>query len=191
MDEALGLPTEKAVTIALRTQQIVANESGVDGTADPLGGSYCIEALTDEMERRAEEYIEKIDAAGGVLKAIESGYIQSEIQESAYRWHRAVEENSAVVVGVNEFVDEQETAPELLRIDPEAEKRQVEALHEVKAERDNDAIARARARLKEAAEGSDNLVPHILEAVRVYATLGEISDTLREAFGVHKETIVV
>lgn len=191
MDEALGLPTEKAVTIALRTQQIVANESGVDGTVDPMGGSYCIEALTDELERRAEEYIGKIDAAGGVLKSIESGYIQSEIQESAYRWHRAVEEKSAIVVGVNDFIDKDETVPELLRIDPESERRQVESLKAIKAERDNDAVARARKRLKTAAEGSENLVPLILDAVRVYTTLGEVSDTLREVFGVHKETIVV
>jgi methylmalonyl-CoA mutase N-terminal domain/subunit len=191
MDEALGLPTEKAVTIALRTQQIIAHESGVEGTADPLGGSYCIEALTDELERRAEEYIEKIDAAGGVLKAIETGYIQSEIQESAYRWQRAVEAKSSVVVGVNDFVSEEETPAEHLRIDPEAEKHQVEALKRVKAERDNDAVSRARKRLKEAAQGSENIVPHILEAVRVYSSLGEISDTLREVFGVHRETIVV
>ena len=191
MDEALGLPTEKSVTIALRTQQIIANESGVDGTADPLGGSYCIEALTNELERRAEEYIEKIDAAGGVLKAIETGYIQSEIQESAYRWQRAVEEGLSIVVGLNEFTSDEEATPEILRIDPEAERRQVESLRKVKAERDNDAVARARSRLKEAAQGSDNLVPHILEAVRVYASLGEISDTLREVFGVHRETIVV
>ncbi|MCH7767931.1 MAG: methylmalonyl-CoA mutase family protein [Nitrospinae bacterium] len=191
MDEALGLPTEKAVTIALRTQQIIAHESGVDGTADPLGGAYCIEALTDELERRAEEYIEKIDAAGGVLRAIETGYIQSEIQESAYKWQRAVEERQTLVVGVNEYVDEDEVAPEILKIDPEAEQRQVAALKKIRTERDNDAVARARARLKEAAQGSDNLVPHILEAVRLYTSLGEISDTLREIFGAHRETIVV
>ncbi|MFQ6672618.1 MAG: methylmalonyl-CoA mutase [Candidatus Tectimicrobiota bacterium] len=191
MDEALSLPTEKAATIALRTQQIIAHESGVDGTVDPLGGAFCVEALTDELERRAEEYIAKIDAAGGVLKAIETGYIQSEIQESAYQWQRAVEERQTLVVGVNEYVDEGEVAPELHKVDPEAERRQAEALTTIKAERDNDAVARARALLKEAAEGSDNLMPHILEAVRVYTSLGEISDTLREVFGVHRETIVV
>ncbi|MEE8209197.1 MAG: methylmalonyl-CoA mutase family protein [bacterium] len=191
MDEALSLPTEKAATIALRTQQVVAHESGVDGTVDPLGGSYCIEALTDELERRAEEYIEKIDATGGVLKAIEAGYIQSEIQESAFRWQRAVEEERTLVVGVNEYVDEDEVAPEIHKVDPEAERRQVEALGKIKAKRDNDAVARARGSLKKAAQGSDNLVPHILDAVRVYTSLGEISDTLREVFGTHRETIVV
>jgi methylmalonyl-CoA mutase N-terminal domain/subunit len=190
-DEALGLPSREAATLALRTQQIIAYESGVDGTVDPLGGSYCIEALTDELERRALEYIEKIDSAGGVLKAIESGYIQKEIQESAYRWQKAVEEKRAIIVGVNEFVVEEESTPEPLRVDPEAEKRQVACLQEVRAQRDNDAVARARARLKEAAQGGQNLLPPILEAVRVYTSLGEISDTLREVFGVHRETIVV
>ncbi len=182
-DEALSLPTEQSVRTALRTQQIIAHESGAADTIDPLGGSYFVEALTDEIESRASDYIAKIDDLGGAVQAIEGGFQQREIQQAAYAWQQAVERKDQIVVGVNEFQVEEEEQPELLKIDPAVEKRQVERLAALRARRDNDAVDRALARIKETARGSENLMPAIVEAVKVYATLGEISDAMREVFG--------
>jgi methylmalonyl-CoA mutase N-terminal domain/subunit len=186
-DEAYALPTEDSVRLALRTQQIIAYESGVADMIDPLGGSYAVEALTDEIEEKAIEYIEKIDAMGGAIKAIESGYIQGEIAESAYQYQKEIESKKRIIVGLNQFQIEEEPLKDLLRIQPEMEQYQREKLSRVKRERDNNKVKRTLAALKKAAQGTNNVVPPILEAVRVYATLGEISDTLREVFGEYKE----
>jgi len=186
MDEALALPSDKAVRIALRTQQVLAYESGVTDSLDPLAGSYLIEALTDELERKAEEYIEKIRTMGGMVRAIEEGYVQREIQNSAYQYQLAVEKGEEVVVGVNRFEMEEPPPDNLLTVDPEVGKKQVERLDAVKKRRDGDAVGRALSRLEKAARGTDNLMPPILEAVRLYATLGEISDTLRKVFGEYR-----
>jgi methylmalonyl-CoA mutase N-terminal domain/subunit len=186
-DEAYALPTEDSVRLALRTQQIIAYESGVADMIDPLGGSYAVEALTDEIEKKAVEYIEKIDAMGGAIKAIESGYIQGEIAESAYQYQKEIESKKRIIVGLNQFQIEEEPLKDLLRIQPEMEQYQREKLLRVKREREDNKVKQTLAALKKAAQGTDNVVPPILEAVRVYATLGEISDTLREVFGEYKE----
>jgi methylmalonyl-CoA mutase N-terminal domain/subunit len=182
-DEALGLPTEMAVRTALRTQQVIAYESGVADTIDPLAGSYHVEYLTDEIERRAEEYIATIDKLGGAVAAIENGFQQREIQQAAYKYQQAVESREEIVVGVNRFEVEEEELTDILRIGGELEKRQVAKLSELKAKRDNDAVKRALHRVSETAAGEANLMPVIVDAVRVYATLGEISDAMREQFG--------
>jgi len=182
-DEALGLPTEMAVRTALRTQQIIAYESGVADTIDPLAGSYHVEYLTDEIERRAEEYITTIDKLGGAVPAIETGFQQREIQQAAYKYQQAVESRDEIVVGVNRFEVDEDEPTEILRIDAELERRQVEKLKKLKSSRDNDAVKRALARVKETAAGEANLMPAIVDAVRVYATLGEISDAMRAQFG--------
>ncbi len=190
MDEALALPTEKSVRIALRTQQIIAYESGVGDTVDPLAGSYYIESLTNEIEKRAFEYIEKIDKMGGMLKAIESGYVQREIAESAYNYQKAVESGEQVVVGVNKFtIEEDKKDLEILKINEEVEKRQVEKLKKLKQERDNTLVKDRLEKLKKAAMGSDNLMPYILDCVRAYCTLGEMADVLREVFGEYQDTV--
>ena len=190
MDEALALPTEKSVRIALRTQQIIAYESGVGDTVDPLAGSYYIENLTNEIEKRAFEYIEKIDKMGGMLKAIESGYVQREIAESAYNYQKAVESGEQVVVGVNKFtIEEDKKDLEILKINEEVEKRQVEKLKKLKQERDNTLVKDRLEKLKKAAMGSDNLMPYILDCVRAYCTLGEMADVLREVFGEYQDTV--
>jgi methylmalonyl-CoA mutase N-terminal domain/subunit len=186
-DEAYALPTEDSVRLALRTQQIIAYESGVADMIDPLGGSYAVEALTDEIEKKAVEYIEKIHAMGGAIKAIESGYIQGEIAESAYQYQKEIESKKQIIVGLNQFQIEEEPLKDLLRIRPEVEQYQREKLARVKRERDHNKVKQTLAALKKAAQGTDNVVPPILEAVRVYATLGEISDTLREVFGEYRE----
>ncbi|WP_455423697.1 acyl-CoA mutase large subunit family protein [Chloracidobacterium validum] len=189
-DEALGLPTEEAARIALRTQQVLAYESGVADVADPLGGAYFIEALTAELERRALAYIEKIDSLGGMLAAIEQGFPQREIQQAAFEYQRAVERNETIVVGVNRFqVDEEHSIP-IQRIDPEIERAQVERVRALRARRDATAWATALDALETAARGTDNLMPYILAAVESYATVGEISDRLRRVFGEYQETIV-
>jgi methylmalonyl-CoA mutase N-terminal domain/subunit len=191
-DEALSLPTEDAARIALRTQQVIAHESGVADVVDPLAGSYVIEPLTDHIEEEARKYIERIDDLGGAPEAIESGYQQSEIQEAAYQTQRSREEGDDIVVGVNKFQEEDEEPPgELLKVDEEVEQNQIERLREFKASRPMDEVESARASLKEAAQGSDNLMPHILNAVKSKVTLGEISDTLREVFGEHEENVVI
>ncbi len=186
-DEAYALPTEESVRIALRTQQIIAYESGVAEMIDPLGGSYAVETLTDEIEKKAMEYIEKIEDMGGAIKAIESGFIQGEIAESAYQYQKEIETRKRIIVGLNQFQVEEGPLRDILRIRPEVEKYQKEKLTRVKKERDNSKVRESLANLKRAAQGKDNIVPPILEAVKVYATLGEISDTLREVFGEYHE----
>ncbi len=181
MDEALALPTEQAALLALRTQQIIAHESGVSNTADPLGGSYAIEKLTDEIESGAQEYIARIDALGGVLRAIETGYMQREIQQSAYAYQQAVERGEQVVVGVNRF-QAQETKPiPTLRIDPEIERGQVARVQALRARRDNAKTQAALAEVERRARGAENLMPAILAAVEAHGTVGEISDALRQS----------
>ena len=191
LDEALALPTEEAVTIALRTQQIIAYESGVAEVVDPLGGSYCVEALTTEIERRAEEYIRRIDEMGGAPKAIEAGFIQREIADAAYQYQKEIEEKRRIIVGLNEFTVEESPFTEILRISPEVERYQKEKLERVKKERNTARVKETLKRLREAAEGTENLMPHILEAVKAYATLGEIADTLREVFGEHTQLTTI
>ncbi len=188
MDETWALPTEKAVLIALRTQQIIAEETGVVNVIDPLGGSYYVEALTRELERQAYEYFEKIDALGGMVKAIEQGFPQREIAEAAYRYQKAVDEGRRTVVGVNKYVLEGERLEiPILKIDPNVEKEQCERLARLRQRRDNDRVKRALADLKDACAGKDNVMYPILEAVRAYATLGEICGAMKEVFGTYSE----
>ena len=182
-DEALSLPTEESVQIALRTQQILAYESGVADSIDPLAGSYLIESWTSEIEQRAVEYIEKIDALGGALKAIEQGYMQREIQESAYRWQLAVDREDQVVVGVNQFQVEEVLELDRLRVDPAVGERQTARLRALRKRRDVEAVSSALSRLEMAARSDDNLMHVILDAVEKYATIGEICDTMRGVFG--------
>ena len=192
MDEALSLPTEGAARVALRTQQVIAHESGVADTVDPLAGSYAVEHLTDELERSASDYIAKIDAMGGMLRAIETGYVQREIQEAAYRYQRAVEAGEAVVVGVNRFrAEEEDAGVPLMRIDPAVERAQVERLRALRARRDGTAAEATLARIEEAARGTENLLPHILSAVEAFATVGEISHRLRRVWGEYREAVTV
>jgi methylmalonyl-CoA mutase, N-terminal domain len=186
-DEAYALPTEDSVRLALRTQQLIAFESGVADMIDPFGGSYAVEALTEEIERKSTEYIEKIEGMGGATKAIESGYIQGEIGESAYQYQKEIETKKRIIVGLNQFQMEEEPLRDILRIKPEVEQYQKEKLARIKKERNNTKVKETLAVLKKAAQGTDNVVPPILEAVRVYTTLGEISDTLREVFGEYRE----
>jgi methylmalonyl-CoA mutase N-terminal domain/subunit len=190
LDEALALPTEDAALIALRTQQIIAHETGVTNTIDPVAGSYAIENLTNEIEAGASAYIEKIDAQGGVLRSIESGYIQGEIQKAAYDYQRAVETKEQIVVGVNDFIAEERSIP-TLKIDPEVESAQVARVQSLRAKRDNGKTAAALAELQRRASSTENLVPAILNAVEAYATVGEISDTLRAIFGEYQESVVI
>ncbi|MCG0238518.1 MAG: methylmalonyl-CoA mutase family protein [Firmicutes bacterium] len=185
-DEALALPTERSARIALRTQQILAHESGVTETVDPLAGSYYVEYLTSEIERRALAYIEKIDAMGGAVAAIEQGYIQREIQEAAYRYQQEVESGQRVVVGVNRYQVEEEPPTDLLQVDPAVAERQKERIARVKARRDGTLVAERLDALRRAARGNENLMPYILEAVKAYATLGEIADALRDVFGEYR-----
>jgi methylmalonyl-CoA mutase, N-terminal domain len=191
LDEALALPTEQAATLALRTQQIIAQETGVTNTIDPVAGSYAIEKLTNEIETGAREYIAKIDAMGGMLRAIETGYVQQEIQKAAYEYQQAVDAGEQVVVGVNRFHAEEERPIPTLKVDAELERRQVERLKAMRARRDQ---AKSRAALDEVEKrgrASENLMPAILTAVEAYATVGEISDALRRAFGEYQESVVI
>jgi methylmalonyl-CoA mutase N-terminal domain/subunit len=183
-DEALALPTEAAARVALRTQQVIAHESGIADTVDPLAGSYAVEHLTDELETRAAVYIEKIDALGGMLRAIELGYPQREIQEAAYNYQRAVETGDATVVGVNRFQVEEDVAPPLLRVEPAIEQAQIERLRALRERRDNEVVERMLVALESAARTTtENLLPHILAAVEAYATVGEItSRSSRQSF---------
>jgi methylmalonyl-CoA mutase N-terminal domain/subunit len=182
-EEALSLPTEESVQIALRTQQIIAHESGVVDTVDPLAGSYFVEHLTDEIEHQARAYIEKIDSMGGALVAVERGYMQREIQESAYRYQQTVEQGDNVVVGVNRFTVQEDHPPKLLRVDPEVGRQQAERLAALRVRRDNTQVQTALVNLGAAAQGTDNLLPSILAAVEAYATTGEICGVLRKEFG--------
>ncbi|MES2854209.1 MAG: methylmalonyl-CoA mutase family protein [Bdellovibrionota bacterium] len=191
MDEALGLPTERAATIALRTQQIIANESGAGDVVDPMGGSYFIESLTDEVERAATEYIERIEAQGGVVKCIESGFIQREIQSAAYAFQKAVESKEEIVVGVNDFVQAGAAHTDILKVSEDVAREQISRLVKFKASRDSSLVKRDLERIRNAATGADNLVPLFVEAVENGVTLGEISDSLRSVFGLYKETITI
>src|SRR6188768_1711588 len=191
-DEALALPTAESARLALRTQQILAYEAGVTETVDPLAGSWFVESLTDELEAAAQAYLDEIDAMGGTLAAIEGGFQQRQIQESAYRVQREIEREDRIVVGVNRFRDEDGgIRPAIQRIDPEGERRQIESLRRVRAERDAGAWARALDRLADEARAEGNLMPPIIESVAAYATVGEISDRLRTVWGVHRELITV
>src|ERR1700693_5680782 len=189
LDEAWALPTEFAATVALRTQQIIAHESGVSNTADPLGGSYFVETLTNEIERGAWDYIEKSDALGGMVPAIERAYPQREIAEAAYRYQVAVDRKEKIIVGVNEYVA-QEKPLDILQINETVAEGQTQRLRKLRAERSNDEVARRLAALRKAAAGTENTMPYIYEAVKSYATLGEICDTLRDVFGVYEEVAI-
>jgi len=189
LDEAWALPTEFAATLALRTQQIIAHESGVTNTADPLGGSYFVEALTDEVERGAWDYIQKIDALGGMVAAIERGYPQREIGEASYRYQLAVDRKEKIVVGVNGYVAEEKPL-DILQIDETVAHRQAERLQKLRAERSNDEVQRRLSALRKAAAGTENLMPFIYEAVKAYATLGEICDSMRAVFGIYEEVAI-
>jgi methylmalonyl-CoA mutase N-terminal domain/subunit len=191
LDEALALPTEDSALIALRTQQIIAEETGVTNTVDPVAGSYAIEHLTGEIERGAEEYIAKIDALGGMLRAIESGFVQAEIQRVAFEFQRAIEKKEQIVVGVNDFVGEETRQIPTLRIDEEIERSQIARLKALRARRDPVRVNAALAELERRAGSSENLLPAILAAVEAYATVGEISDALRRLFGEYQESVVV
>jgi len=190
-DEALALPTAEAARLALRTQQILANEAGITETPDPLAGSYYVETLTDQLEAAARELLDEIEALGGTLAAIEGGFQQRQIQESSYRVQRAIEDGSQVVVGVNRFRDESPRTPALQRIDPDSERRQVEGLRRVREGRDPAAWAAALRRVDECARGGENLMPALIEAVGAYATVGEISDQLRAVWGEHRELVTL
>ncbi|HDZ91552.1 MAG TPA: methylmalonyl-CoA mutase [Deltaproteobacteria bacterium] len=187
MDEALCLPSEEAVQIALRTQQMIAYETGVVDTVDPLGGSYYLENLTREIHDRAAEYIRKIDELGGAAQAIEKGFVQKEIQDSAYKYQREIESGERIVVGLNRFQVEEERPGDLLRVDPAVRTSQIERLRKLRSERDAGAVEKRLSDLKQGAQGDQNLVPLILEAVKAYATLGEICDVLREVFGEYQQ----
>jgi methylmalonyl-CoA mutase N-terminal domain/subunit len=191
LDEALALPTEHAALLALRTQQIIAQESGVVNTTDPVAGSFAIEKLTNEIEAGAQDYISKIDAMGGMLRAIESGYVQQEIQKSAYEYQRAVDSGEQVVVGVNRFQAEEGRPIPTMQVDPEIEQSQVARLNNLRARRDSAKAMAALAEVERRARGTENLMPAILLAVESYATIGEISDALRRAFGEYRESIVI
>ena len=189
-DEAYALPSEEAVTIALRTQQIIAYESGVADTIDPLAGSYCVEALTSQIEEETMKYIDKIDQMGGAVTAIEKGYMQREIVESAYRHQKEVESQQKAIVGLNQFKTEEETPIKLLRVDPEMEKKQIQKLQVVRKERNKKKVSAVLNQLRKAAEANVNLMPAMVEAVKEYATLGEICNVLREIYGEHKASTV-
>jgi len=190
-DEALALPTEQSVRIALRTQQIIAHESGAANTIDPLAGSYFVEAMTDRIEREAEEYLTKIDSFGGMIEAIEAGYVQTEIQTAAYKCEMEIEEGKQVIVGVNKYQVKEESPKDLLRININVQEEQIKFLSKVKAERNNIAVQEKLSALKTAARGTENLMPLILDAVRAYASVGEISNAMREVFGEYKEHVVI
>jgi methylmalonyl-CoA mutase N-terminal domain/subunit len=190
-DEALALPTEQSARIALRTQQIIGYESGVPQTVDPLAGSYYIESLTNEIERRAAEYLGKIEVLGGMLKAIEHGFVQQEIQNAAYEYQQAVDRGEAIVVGVNRFELEVERAIPIQRIDEALEPKQVERLRALRARRDVALWQGALRGVEDAARSGANLMPRILAAVEACATVGEISDAMRRVFGEYKESVVV
>lgn len=191
MDEALSLPTERAARIALRTQQVIAYESGVADTVDPFAGSYAIEELTNNLERIAVDYIEKIDGMGGMLRAIETGYVQNEIQDAAFDYQRSVETNAAIVVGVNKFQSEEETAIPILKVDEKIEREQVERLQSIREKRNAADAASVIKRITDSANGTENLMPHILTAVEAHVTVGEISNALRKVWGEYRESITI
>jgi methylmalonyl-CoA mutase N-terminal domain/subunit len=191
LDEALALPSEHAVTIALRTQQIIAEESGVANTIDPLGGSFFVEARTDHMEGEAYDYFRRIDELGGVIPAIERGFFQSEIADAAYRYQREIDEGVRKIVGVNAYQEDKPLTIPLLEMDADGYRRQVERLAALRKSRDNARVGQALDRLRIAAQGTENTMPHLLDAVRAYATLGEIVAVMKEVFGVYEESTVI
>ncbi len=190
-DEALGLPTEESATIALRTQQMIAYESGVTDTIDPFAGSYAVEALTKQIEEKALEYIEKIDEQGGMVKAIENGYVQKEILNTAYDTQLKIENKKDVIVGVNKFSTEKEEPRELLKLDPKVEERQKDKIKKLKENRDNEKVEETLKSLRNAAENDKNLMPFIIDAVQTYATLGEIANVLRDVYGEFNESVIL
>ncbi len=187
MDETLALPTEQAVMVALRTQQVIAEETGVTNTIDPFGGSYAVEALTDRMEREANDYIRRIDEMGGMVKAIETGYPQREIAEAAFHFQRQLEQGIKTVVGVNKYSIPEEIPIATLKIDPAIEERQIQRVRKVKRERNSVAVKEALARVSEACRSGENLMEPICEAVRRDATVGEVCDIFRAEFGVYTD----
>jgi len=187
LDEALALPSEEAVTIALRTQQIIAEESGVANTVDPLGGSFFVEAQTNRIEKQAYDYFRRIEELGGVLPAIEKGFFQSEISDAAYRYQREIDEGIRKIVAVNAYTEEKPLSIPLLEMDPEGYKRQAARLKEVRETRDKGRVGQTLDRLRIACQGTENTMPYILDAVRAYATLGEIIGVMKEVFGVYEE----
>jgi methylmalonyl-CoA mutase N-terminal domain/subunit len=192
LDEALALPSEFAAKLALRTQQVIAYESGVTNTVDPLGGSYYVEYLTNRLEQQAYEYFRKIEELGGVIPAIEAGFFQREIAEAAYRYQKEIDEKRRIIVGVNEFVEEEEVKPPILQMDPEGERRQRARLQKLRMERDNERVGQTLAALQEAArKENENLMPYILEAVKAYATLGEITRALKAVWGTWQEPLII
>ncbi|MFB0522278.1 MAG: methylmalonyl-CoA mutase, partial [Candidatus Bathyarchaeia archaeon] len=191
-DEALALPSEEAVRVALRTQQIIAHESGIAETIDPLAGSYCVEALTNEMEQGAMKYIDKIDSMGGVIRAIENGFFQREIADSAYKDQKMIESNERILVGVNQYTIEEDEVPiKLLRIGAEVEEAQLGRLRSMKKDRNGGKVKKVLDELHVAAERDENLMPPIIKAVKAYATLGEICNVLRDVFGEYRELIII
>jgi len=191
MDEALALPSESAARVALRTQQIIAHESGVANTIDPLGGSYFVEQLTDQMEAEVWDYFDKIEALGGVLRAIEVGFFQQEIADAAYRYQQEIDTGQRTIVGMNDFVNDEPIQIPILDMDPQGYETQCARIEEVKANRDHEAVARCLADLRRAAQGTDNLMPFILEAVKEYVTLQEIMDVFRDVFGEYEEPAII
>ena len=191
MDEALALPSEKAVNVALRTQQVIAHETGVANTIDPLGGSFYVEWLTTEMEKRTYDIFKQINNFGGVIKAIEAGYFQREIAESAFRYQREIDQQKRIIVGVNEYQMDEPIAIPILQMDPDGERKQNARLAELRQTRDNERVGVTLSALREAATGTANTMPFILDAVKAYATLQEITDVFREVFGVYQEPVIV
>jgi len=185
-DEALALPTEESARLALRTQQVIGFESGVTDTVDPLAGSYYVESLTNEIEARAKEYLATIDAMGGSVKAIEQNYFQTEIADSAYKYQRAIDGKEKIIVGVNEFVVEEKQSAELLKVDESIRDEQISYLKKIRSTRNNDKVMKLLTELKKAAASKENVIPHILRSVEEYASVGEISDALREVWGVYE-----
>jgi methylmalonyl-CoA mutase N-terminal domain/subunit len=190
MDESYAIPTEEAVRIALRTQQIIAHESGVTNTVDPLGGSYYIENLTNKMEEAVYEYFKKLDELGGMVSAIEKGFPQKEIKGAAYSYQREIDSKERIIVGVNDFMAEEKAPVEVFKTDPDVERKQIQRLKDVKKVRDEKRLKSTLQDLKRAANGDENLMPFIIEAVKAYATIGEICDVLKSVFGEYKEPIV-
>ncbi len=191
MDEALALPSEYAVKVALRTQQLIAHESGVVNTIDPLAGSYFVEAMTNRMEQETYKYFEKIEALGGVIPAIERGFFQREIAEAAYRYQMEIDTHQRVVVGINELTEDEPIQIPLLQMDPEGYERQVARLERVRRERDSERVSVTLDALRRAAKTTENTMPYILDCVRAYATLGEIMGVFREVFGEYREPTII
>ena len=189
-DEALALPTEKSVQIALRTQQLIAHESGVTNTCDPLAGSYYVETMTDRIEQEAQAYLDRIEDMGGMVEAIEAGFVQKEIQGSAYRYQKSIEDGSRIIVGVNKFQVEEEAPRDLLKVDPALRQIQIDKIQQVKSTRDNARVGAALDRIDQTAKGAENVMPALADAVKEYATLGEICDVLRRVFGEYRQQVI-